>query len=45
LPILFPCHRIIAQNNIGGFAGETAGRLIEIKQWLLNFERKHTHAN
>lgn len=40
LPIFFPCHRIVAQHTVGGFAGETTGRLIDIKQWLLNFERK-----
>jgi len=33
LPILIPCHRIIARNGLGGFAGGTTW-----KQGLLKFE-------
>jgi methylated-DNA-[protein]-cysteine S-methyltransferase len=39
LPIIFPCHRVVAQHHIGGFAGEVEGRLINIKQKLLEHER------
>jgi len=38
LPIIIPCHRIVAQNHIGGFAGTTTGTLIDIKKWLLQHE-------
>lgn len=38
LPIIIPCHRIVAQNHIGGFAGATTGALIDIKKWLLRHE-------
>ncbi len=39
LPIIIPCHRVIAANgHIGGFAGATQGRLLAIKHWLLQHE-------
>jgi methylated-DNA-[protein]-cysteine S-methyltransferase len=40
LPIIFPCHRVVGQHDIGGFAGATTGSLINIKQTLL----RHEHA-
>ena len=38
LPILIPCHRVIAAGSIGGFAHSTGGYLIEAKRWLLLHE-------
>ena len=38
LPIFIPCHRIVAKNNLGGFAGAIEGELINMKLWLLNHE-------
>jgi methylated-DNA-[protein]-cysteine S-methyltransferase len=38
VPVLVPCHRVVAQNGLGGFAGETNGRLVEIKRHLLAHE-------
>jgi methylated-DNA-[protein]-cysteine S-methyltransferase len=38
LPIFIPCHRIVAKNNLGGFAGAITGELIDMKLWLLNHE-------
>jgi methylated-DNA-[protein]-cysteine S-methyltransferase len=38
VPILVPCHRVIAANGLGGFAGDTSGRLIDIKRRLLAHE-------
>lgn len=38
MPIIIPCHRVIAKNGLGGFAGDTSGKLLEIKKWLLNHE-------
>lgn len=40
LPLLYPCHRVTSKTSIGGFAGETQGKLITIKKWLLNHETK-----
>lgn len=39
LPLIIPCHRVVSASGLGGFAGATEGRLLEIKQWLLNHER------
>jgi len=38
IPLIIPCHRIVAKNGLGGFAGETTGQLTDIKQWLLDHE-------
>lgn len=34
--ILVPCHRVVAARGIGGFSGG-----LEIKEWLLHFERAY----
>ena len=38
LPLVIPCHRIVAADGIGGFAHSTSGYLIEAKRWLLMHE-------
>ena len=38
LPIVIPCHRVVAANGLGGFAHSTSGYLIEAKRWLLMHE-------
>jgi methylated-DNA-[protein]-cysteine S-methyltransferase len=38
LPIVIPCHRVVAANGLGGFAHSTEGYLIEAKRWLLLHE-------
>lgn len=35
LPVIVPCHRVVAGNGLGGYSGGTG---IEIKRWLLIFE-------
>jgi methylated-DNA-[protein]-cysteine S-methyltransferase len=37
-PIVVPCHRVVAVNGLGGFAGDTQGKLLQIKKWLLQHE-------
>ena len=37
-PIVVPCHRVVAQNGLGGFAGDTEGVLTSIKSKLLAHE-------
>lgn len=37
--IAIPCHRVVAVNGLGGYAGETIGQALKIKQWLLDRER------
>lgn len=38
LPIVVPCHRIVAASAIGGFSGAQQGVLLDIKRDLLNHE-------
>lgn len=38
LPIIFPCHRIVAQNGLGGYSGAREGKWLNIKQQLLKHE-------
>ena len=37
-PLVVPCHRVVASNGLGGFAGERSGRKLAIKRWLLQHE-------
>ena len=36
--IIIPCHRVISANGIGGYVGETGGKQLDIKRWLLKHE-------
>lgn len=38
LPIIVPCHRVVAKSGIGGYSGQTEGPLIEQKRRLLRHE-------
>ncbi|MDR3491812.1 MAG: methylated-DNA--[protein]-cysteine S-methyltransferase [Gammaproteobacteria bacterium] len=38
IPIIIPCHRVVAKNTLGGYVGQTTGAMIDIKKWLLNHE-------
>lgn len=38
LPIVIPCHRVIAKGKIGGYGGVTQGPSIDMKRWLLGHE-------
>ena len=38
IPIVVPCHRVVAANGVGGYSGKTNGSYLKIKQWLLNHE-------
>jgi len=38
VPIIIPCHRIVGQSSLGGYAGATAGQKMAIKIWLLQHE-------
>jgi len=37
-PIVVPCHRVVAATGIGGFAGQSKGEFVNIKQALLKHE-------
>lgn len=39
IPVVIPCHRVVAANGHGGFMGKTGGKALAIKDWLLTHER------
>jgi methylated-DNA-[protein]-cysteine S-methyltransferase len=38
LPLVIPCHRVVAASGIGGFAHHAGGFHVDIKRWLLRHE-------
>lgn len=40
IPIIIPCHRVVAKQGLGGYAGKRLGNFFAIKQWLLEHEQK-----
>lgn len=40
IPLVTPCHRVVAKNAIGGFMGKTSGAPLRMKEWLLEHERR-----
>lgn len=42
-PLIIPCHRIIAKTGPGGYAGQTSGPMLTIKQALLLHEKIRLH--
>lgn len=39
LPILIPCHRVVAAGGLGGFMHASSGAPLNVKAWLLQHER------
>lgn len=39
LPLIVPCHRVVARGGMGGFSHHAQGWLPEVKRWLLLHER------
>lgn len=40
LPILIPCHRVVAASGLGGFMHASSGAPLNVKTWLLAHERR-----
>jgi methylated-DNA-[protein]-cysteine S-methyltransferase len=38
VPIVIPCHRVVASDGLGGYSGGEPGRGLETKRWLLENE-------
>jgi methylated-DNA-[protein]-cysteine S-methyltransferase len=38
LPVIIPCHRVVSQAGLGGYAGQTSGERLAVKSWLLQHE-------
>jgi methylated-DNA-[protein]-cysteine S-methyltransferase len=39
VPLVIPCHRVVAGDGLGGFSGGEPGHELETKRWLLENER------
>lgn len=39
IPIIIPCHRVVASNGLGGFMHAAAGTPLDLKRWLLQHEQ------
>jgi methylated-DNA-[protein]-cysteine S-methyltransferase len=35
IPLIVPCHRVVAADGLGGYSGGTG---LRVKRWLLTFE-------
>jgi len=44
-PLVIPCHRVVASQGLGGFAGRRGGFLLDVKRWLLAHERSRQGAD
>jgi len=40
IPIIIPCHRVVAKSSLGGYGGAIQGKNLELKRWLLSHEHK-----
>lgn len=38
LPIVVPCHRVLAHDGLGGYSGGSGRNGLEVKRWLLTME-------
>jgi methylated-DNA-[protein]-cysteine S-methyltransferase len=38
IPIIVPCHRVVAGDGLGGYSGGAPGQGLATKRWLLEFE-------
>lgn len=38
IPLVIPCHRVVAASGEGGFMGRTRGEAMSVKRWLLAHE-------
>lgn len=40
IPIVIPCHRVVAKSGLGGFMRHASGAALDIKRWLLAHEQR-----
>lgn len=40
VPVIIPCHRVLARNGLGGFMNSAGGDPLAIKRWLLQHEHR-----
>lgn len=39
IPVIIPCHRVVLKGGLGGFCGRKTGYFMQIKKWLLGYEK------
>lgn len=44
IPLVIPCHRVVARHGLGGFMGGRNEHALAIKHWLLTHERSQPDA-
>jgi methylated-DNA-[protein]-cysteine S-methyltransferase len=42
IPVIIPCHRVLARDGLGGFMNSAGGNPLAIKRWLLQHERRQS---
>jgi len=42
IPVIVPCHRVLAREGLGGFMNSIGGDPMAIKRWLLEHERRQS---
>jgi methylated-DNA-[protein]-cysteine S-methyltransferase len=40
IPVIIPCHRVVAKTGLGGFMQQAEGSTLDIKRWLLAHEQR-----
>jgi len=45
IPIIIPCHRVLAKNHLGGYLGQGDGEYFAIKQKLLAHEGNNAYSS
>ncbi len=40
IPVIIPCHRVVAASGLGGYSGKTRGAALALKHSLLEHERR-----
>lgn len=43
IPLVIPCHRVVAARGMGGYCGAPTERMLRVKQWLLAHEAGQVH--
>lgn len=38
VPLVIPCHRVVARSGLGGFNGQKTNLTLDVKRWLLRHE-------
>lgn len=45
IPLVIPCHRVVARDGLGGFMSAAGGFALKVKRWLLRHEAAALHCD